>query len=138
MPIEYLKVSSDQIKENKKRAVEELTSFSIPESLKGKTTDTADQRLAKRKKVKALKQNFKRKVIEKQNKDKQDSWLNFNYKAEKQKTGYFLSGKRGDSIFKSSNNVEGKVGVTNSGSGMTKFSTNGKNESLYKRSKHEE
>jgi len=40
-------------------------------------TDSELQRKQKKKKVKALKQAHKLKIIDKQNKEKQDTWLNF-------------------------------------------------------------
>ena len=65
VPLEYLRLKPEDIKLNKEKEKEELTSFVIPEKFRLKSTDTEEQRLSKRKKVKALKQNHKRKIIEK-------------------------------------------------------------------------
>ena len=60
-------------------------------------------------------------LIEKDSREKQSSWMNFNKKAKRKRKGYFRMHSKKDSIFKTSDNVEGKVGVTNSGQGMTDF-----------------
>lgn len=56
---------------------EKYKGFVIPDNLRLLSTDDEQQKLAKRKKVKALKQNFKQKILEKENKGKQDNWLSF-------------------------------------------------------------
>ena len=104
----------------KKRLPEDELEFKIPDNLKISPSDSEIQRLTKKKKIKALKNNFKQKILEKDSKDKQDVWLNFNQKNAKIKNGVFTNGKN-DSIFKTPEGIEGKVGVTNSGRGMTDF-----------------
>ena len=65
VPIEYLRLKPEDVKKNKEKEKEELNSFVIPDKFKLKSSDTEEQRVSKRKKVKALKQNHKRKIIEK-------------------------------------------------------------------------
>jgi len=72
--------------------------------------DSEVQRKAKKKKVKALKNAFKNAVIEKDSTEKKDKWKNFQGKSSNR-----------ESIFSSPDNIEGKVGVMNSGKGMTNF-----------------
>eukprot|EP00340_Litonotus_pictus_P001253 CAMPEP_0170521000 /NCGR_PEP_ID=MMETSP0209-20121228/6339_1 /TAXON_ID=665100 ORGANISM="Litonotus pictus, Strain P1" /NCGR_SAMPLE_ID=MMETSP0209 /ASSEMBLY_ACC=CAM_ASM_000301 /LENGTH=382 /DNA_ID=CAMNT_0010807635 /DNA_START=30 /DNA_END=1175 /DNA_ORIENTATION=- len=59
---------------NKDSSNNESQEFVIPNHLKLSSTDDEQQRLAKRKRVKALKHNFKQKNLEKDNKEKQESW----------------------------------------------------------------
>jgi survival-of-motor-neuron-related-splicing factor 30 len=56
---------------------EENETFNLPDNLRINPSDNEQQRLAKRKKVKALKLNHKQKILEHVTKQKQDSWLNF-------------------------------------------------------------
>lgn len=55
---------------------------------------------------------------------KQKKWEEFKSEGQKKKSGYFKETK--ESIFKSPETIEGKVGVVNSGLGMTNFSTRSK------------
>ena len=65
VPLEYLRLKPEDVKKNKEKEKEGLENFVKPEKLKLKSTDTEEQRLAKRKKLKALKLNHKRKIIDK-------------------------------------------------------------------------
>ena len=78
----------------------------IPESLKVKPSDTEHQRKIKKKKVKALKHQFKIKKIEKFEKDKQNTWQQF------ANTNKSYNKAKESSLFKSPDTVDGKVGVT--------------------------
>jgi survival-of-motor-neuron-related-splicing factor 30 len=100
----------------KKRLPDNELEFSIPDNLKINPSDSEAQRQMKKKKIKALKNNFKQKQIEKETKEKQDVWLNFNQKNSKLKSGFFAH-KKQDSIFKSPTTLESKVGVINAGKG---------------------
>lgn len=51
--------------------------FTLPEHLRLNPSDNDQQRIAKRKKVKALKQSHKHKILEELNKQKQDVWKDF-------------------------------------------------------------
>ena len=75
VPIEYIRVSPQQLKENRQWQDQELDSFKIPEHLKLLATDTEEVWKQKRKKVKAIKFTHKMRLIDKSNKEKQDTWL---------------------------------------------------------------
>ena len=117
VPIEYLRTTRNG--KAIKRPYEEMTTFKTPEGLKVRATDTPEQKKQKKRKVKMIKQHLKTKAADKDAKDRQDVWTTFNSSAAKHKKGYYAS-KKGDSIFKSPDTVEGRVGVMGSGKGMTK------------------
>ena len=52
---------------------------------------------------------------------KQNEWLNFQKKGSKQSKGHFAFGKSAQSIFKSPDTVDGRVGVVGSGQAMTTY-----------------
>jgi survival of motor neuron-related-splicing factor 30 len=121
VPHQFLRLSEEsKAKKRKLEEIEKSDVFKTPEHLKIKVSDTEQQKKSKKKKIKAMKQNHKQKVIEQERKEKQDNWSDFNAKAKRAKKGYF-SMKKGESIFKSPDTVDGKVGVTGSGKGMTNF-----------------
>ena len=113
---EYIRTTKDG--KAIKRPFEEMTTFKTPEHLKIRPTDTPEQKKQKKKKIKAIKQHVKTRVLDKEAKDRQGTWLGFNSEAAKSKKGYYAL-KKGESIFKSPDTVEGRVGVTGSGKGMT-------------------
>ncbi|CAI2373187.1 unnamed protein product [Moneuplotes crassus] len=129
VPLEYIRLKPEDAKKNREKEKEGLENFVAPEKLKLKPTDTTEQRLAKRKKVKALKQNHKRKIIDKNNREKQETWLNFQHKASRNKRGHYQATKSKNSIFKTPDTFDGKVGVVGSGKGVS---------SEYQRKKHTE
>ena len=54
------------------------------------------------------------------NKDKQENWLTFQHKGSRTKRGHFQAVKGiKESIFKTPDTIEGKVGVARSGMGMS-------------------
>ena len=57
-----------------------------------------------------MKNAFKNAVVEKDSSEKKDKWKNF-----------LSKGTNRQSIFSSPDSIEGKVGVMNSGKGMTNF-----------------
>jgi len=88
----------------------------IPESLKYKPSDSEAQKLKKRKQIKRLKSTFRTKKREEEGLKRQKNWQTFlKGHRKKQKT------KSKDSIFASPDEVDGRVGVTNSGRTMTKY-----------------
>jgi len=97
----------------------DVKELKIPDYLKILPNDSEAQRKSKKKKVKGLKQAFKIAQIEKDSNDKKGKWVNFNTKGYDAKKGLF---KKNESIFKSPETIEGKVGVMGSGKGMTNFS----------------
>lgn len=97
--------------------------FQLPKSLKILPEDSEEVRNAKRKKARAMKQQWRKKKMESERNNQKNAWKEFTQKASKQvKTG-FLTGKTKESIFKSPDSVHGKVGVTGSGKGLTPGST---------------
>lgn len=65
VPLEYLRLKPEDVKKNKEKEKEGLDNFVAPDKLKWKPTDSEEQKQAKKKKLKALKFNHKRKIIEK-------------------------------------------------------------------------
>lgn len=116
VPREYLRLNVQS--KNKIQEFENLINFKTPDALKIKTTDNEQQKKAKKKKLKAIKQKLKIKALDKLNKEKQDNWLKFNQKATESKKGYFFH-KKPSSMFTTSDSVKSKVGVINSGNIMT-------------------
>jgi len=89
----------------------------IPPSLKILPTDSEAVRKQKKKRIKALKSQYRsQKMDEERNKRKKD-WQDF------QKHGKSKKQKTGPSIFQSPDSVQGKVGVTGSGKRMTETKT---------------
>ncbi|CAM9672429.1 unnamed protein product, partial [Choristocarpus tenellus] len=124
VPLEYLQRESVQSKAEAaaaEAATEADASFAIPERLRPQPGDTETEKERKRKKVKALKAKFKVKQKEAQTNNKQASWKAFQTKGAKKKTKGSMSslaiGK--GSIFASPDGLDGKVGVTGSGKGLT-------------------
>jgi survival-of-motor-neuron-related-splicing factor 30 len=130
VPIEYLRLKPEDVKKNKEKEKEGLDNFVPPEKLKYKSTDTEDQKLSKKKKLKALKFNHKKKIFDKANKEKQETWMDFQHKASRSKKGHYQTVKVAkESIFKTPDNPESRVGVVGSGQGMS---------SEYRKRKHVE
>jgi len=101
--------------------VSNMTEFKMPDHLKILPNDSEAQRKKKKKKQKALKSAFKTSQIEKASSAKQNQWQNFNSKSAGHKKGHWQANKHRESIFKTSDSVTGKVGVTGSGQAMTGF-----------------
>lgn len=97
---------------------DEADGFVMPEHLKAQPTDTDEQRAKKRKKIKALKLQIKTKEADALSSSKQNSWTSF---VKKQSGKKVKGGVKADSMFASPDAVNGKVGVTGSGSGLTEF-----------------
>jgi hypothetical protein len=75
-------------------------------------------KLQKKKKVKALKYQYKVRQQEIESKSRQSTWLDFTNK--QKAAGHFANT---ESIFKSPDNVMGRVGVVGSGKEMTSYET---------------
>ena len=86
-----------------------------------KANDTDKAREQKRKKLKALKYQHKIQMQEQGSKIKQNVWQNFQKKGSKQNKGHFAFQKNQQSIFKTPDSVDGKVGVMGSGQAMTSY-----------------
>jgi survival-of-motor-neuron-related-splicing factor 30 len=104
----------------KRKEPETSSSFvlqNIPKSLQILPTDSESVRKAKKKRIKALKAQARLKQAEEERNARKQAWQNFLQQGIKRvKTG-IVTPK--ESIFKSPDTVEGKVGVTGSGKGMT-------------------
>jgi|Transcript_104376 hypothetical protein len=110
---------------DKKRTIKEVATpagYKIPESLAIQKTDSEEVKDTKKRKIQAIKKQQRGDRIDEQHMKQQASWQKFfcNKASTRSKCG-FLSGKPKESIFKVPETLEGKVGVTGSGKGMTEF-----------------
>ncbi|CAD8081700.1 unnamed protein product [Paramecium primaurelia] len=80
VPLIYLREAKKQLNDSKKMNFEEMDEFQVPENLKYLPTDNEQQRQAKKKKIKAMKQTFKLSKITKYAQEKQSSWQSFSQK----------------------------------------------------------
>jgi len=103
----------------KKKFVKEIITpggYKLPEYLQVKPTDSQHQIASKRRKISMLKKEQRKEQVEEHAKERQSSWLQHNHKVSSKHVNTTKS-----SIFSTSENPSGKVGVTNSGRGMTSF-----------------
>lgn len=105
----------------KRKAEDPYAEQPIPASLTIQPSDSAEERERKKKRVKAIKSANRQKRIEKEKNQSAQSWQKFiNKKASSKAVSGFSSGKKTKkSMFASPDTVDGKVGVTNSGQGIT-------------------
>ncbi len=96
----------------------DMDTFVVPEHLKLQAGDSQAEKEAKKRKKKALKWNFRQKQQEKVQTQRKSAWSQFLNKAGKNKKGYFQKQKI-DSIFKTPDSINGRVGVMGSGKGVT-------------------
>eukprot|EP01034_Spumella_vulgaris_P023113 gene23113-29306_t len=89
----------------------------IPEALKILPTDTEEEKNRKKKKIKAIKNKNRIATIDNEVAAVQTTWQNFVTKGSKRS----LTGLSKSSQFASTSANEGKLGVVNSGKGMTTF-----------------
>jgi len=111
--------------QDKKRTIKEVTTpagYKVPESLTIMKADTEEVKETKRRKIQAIKKQQRVDKIDEDAMKSQVGWQKFfcNKASTKSKCG-FMSGKPKESIFKVPETLEGKVGVTGSGKGMTEF-----------------
>eukprot|EP01094_Clydonella_sp_ATCC50884_P006490 TRINITY_DN15705_c0_g1_i1.p1 TRINITY_DN15705_c0_g1~~TRINITY_DN15705_c0_g1_i1.p1 ORF type:complete len:295 (-),score=124.73 TRINITY_DN15705_c0_g1_i1:531-1415(-) len=91
----------------------------IPESLKVNADDPEEVKRAKKKKLHSIKNKNRFAEKERATNQKKNSWQSFvGAKKSKRKTGFMTSMKK-ESMFKSPDSVDGKVGVIGSGKGIT-------------------
>ncbi|KAG5175889.1 hypothetical protein JKP88DRAFT_259084 [Tribonema minus] len=95
--------------------------FKIPDNLRLQSTDTDADKVRKRNKVKALKMLYKQQLVEQETDKKQSSWKAFAISKGTKRVAGSMKGVRKESIFKSPDSLDGKVGVVGSGQGMTDF-----------------
>lgn len=102
-------------------AVVDFQSRSLPAKLRIEPNDPEDVKAAKRKKIHAFKSKVRLEQLEVVQNKRQNAWQQFQTtKGKTRKIGFF-SGRKRESIFKSPDDPFGKVGVTNSGKGLTDF-----------------
>ncbi|XP_020245548.1 survival of motor neuron-related-splicing factor 30-like isoform X2 [Asparagus officinalis] len=102
-------------------AVSDFQSRSLPAKLRIDPNDPEDVKAAKRKKIHAFKSKARFEQLEVVQNKRQNAWQQFQTTKGKTKKIGFFSGRKRDSIFKSPDDPKGKVGVTNSGKGLTDF-----------------
>ncbi|CAM9143943.1 unnamed protein product [Phaeothamnion confervicola] len=103
-------------------ALDEDGNFKIPDNLKPHPGDTDAERERKRKKIKALKSRVRLRQKDEETTHKQSSWQAFaSGKGASKPAKGSLKGLRKESIFRSPDAPDGRVGVTGSGQGMTGF-----------------
>ncbi|ONK77384.1 uncharacterized protein A4U43_C02F5970 [Asparagus officinalis] len=102
-------------------AVSDFQSQSLPAKLRIDPNDPEDVRAAKRKKIHAFKSKVRFEKLEVTQNKRQNAWQQFQDTKGKTKKVGFFSGRKRESIFKSPDDPYGKVGVTNSGKGLTDF-----------------
>jgi len=122
---DQIRLSGSKGSTDKKRQIKEITTpagYKIPESLAIGKADTEEVKDTKKRKIQAIKKSQRTDKIDEDALKKQSSWQKFfhNKASTRSKCG-FLSGKPKESIFKVPETLEGKVGVTGSGRGMTEF-----------------
>ncbi|KAF1867146.1 hypothetical protein Lal_00049575 [Lupinus albus] len=109
----------------------DFQSKSLPAKLRIEPDDPEDVKAAKRKKMHAFKSKMRIEQLEVTQNNRQNAWQQFQSTKGKAKKANaihlvwlqigFFSGRKRESIFKSPDDPEGKVGVTGSGKGLTEF-----------------
>ncbi|KAL5182271.1 Survival of motor neuron-related-splicing factor 30 [Glycine soja] len=99
----------------------DLQSRSLPTKLRIEADDPEDVKASKRKKIHAFKSKMRMEQLEVTQNKRQNAWQQFQSTKGKAKKIGFFSGRKRESIFKSPDDPQGKVGVTGSGKGLTEF-----------------
>ncbi|KAM7265921.1 hypothetical protein ACFE04_003604 [Oxalis oulophora] len=99
----------------------DFESRSLPAKLHIEPDDPEDVKAAKRKKIHAFKSKMRFEKLEVAQNKRQNSWQQFQSTKGKTKKIGFFSGRKRESIFKSPDDPQGKVGVIGSGKGLTDF-----------------
>ncbi|XP_061357264.1 uncharacterized protein LOC133301631 isoform X2 [Gastrolobium bilobum] len=99
----------------------DFQSRSLPAKLRIEPDDPEDVKAAKRKKIHAFKSKMRMEQLEVTQNKRQNAWQQFQSTKGKTKKIGFFSGRKRESIFKSPDDPQGKVGVTGSGKGLTEF-----------------
>jgi survival-of-motor-neuron-related-splicing factor 30 len=110
------KVAQNTTQNNKVVEEDENGLIVIPKSLKILPTDSEEVRNMKKRKIHAIKSQNRLKKLDEDRNSRQNAWKDFTDKfSKKTKT----SSAKKDSIFRSPEATDGKVGVVGSGQGMT-------------------
>jgi len=120
VPFQWIKFFPKKSKKRKSAAEEEQL-LEIPEHLKIVSTDTEAVKKRKQKRIKSIKSKNRFTKMAIAQRSKMNSWQSFQTKNKRKKTKGSLQNMRKVSIFKSPDTIDGKVGVTGSGKGMTNF-----------------
>ncbi|CAL0325879.1 unnamed protein product [Lupinus luteus] len=99
----------------------DFQSKSLPAKLRIEPDDPEDVKASKRKKIHAFKSKMRIEQLEVTQNKRQNAWQQFQSTKGKTKKVGFFSGRKRESIFKSPDDPQGKVGVTGSGKGLTDF-----------------
>ncbi|XP_059652049.1 uncharacterized protein LOC132299453 [Cornus florida] len=102
-------------------AVVDFQSKSLPAKLRIDPNDPEDVKVTKRKKIHAFKSKIRMEQLEVTQNKRQNAWQQFQTTKGRAKKIGFFSGRKRESIFKSPDDPQGKVGVTGSGKGLTEF-----------------
>ncbi|KAJ9687732.1 hypothetical protein PVL29_016275 [Vitis rotundifolia] len=102
-------------------AATDFQSRSLPAKLRIEPDDPEDVKIAKRKKIHAFKSKMRFEQLEVTQNKRQNAWQQFQTTKGRAKKIGFFSGRKRESIFKSPDDPNGKVGVTGSGKGLTEF-----------------
>ena len=119
--IYYLRESRHSNLNKRNPEMTSMLEFKIPEHLKVMPNDSQEERERKKKKLKHLKQNFKNSIIDRDMQNKRGKWNEFNETSKVHAKGHFQMKKNTESIFKTPETLNSRVGVMNSGRGMTTF-----------------
>ncbi|KAF5731798.1 survival of motor neuron-related-splicing factor 30 [Tripterygium wilfordii] len=109
-----------------KRKIAQAASFdfqsrSLPAKLRIESDDPEEVKAAKRKKIHSFKSKMRMEQLEVTQNKRQNAWQQFQTTKGRAKKIGFFSGRKRESIFKSPEDPQGKVGVTGSGKGLTEF-----------------
>lgn len=102
-------------------AASDFQSRTLPEKLRIDPNDPEDVKATKRKKIHAFKSKMRLEQLEVTQNKRQNAWQQFQTNKGRAKKIGFFSGRKKESIFKSPEDPNGKVGVTGSGKGLTDF-----------------
>ena len=119
VPLEYLRHTPTAVLQGNSASTGEIV---IPDNLKILPTDTEEEKLKKKKRIKGIKSKNRLEAIDKERSAVQNTWKAFSNKTSKlsKKSGGVPHVKK-RSMFASPEEVDGRVGVTGSGLGMTQI-----------------
>ncbi|KAF5744015.1 survival of motor neuron-related-splicing factor 30 [Tripterygium wilfordii] len=130
-PVQYdVLLEAERVAEATKQAIKrkiaqassvDFQSRSLPAKLRIEPDDPEDVKAAKRKKIHSFKSKMRMEQLEVTQNKRQNAWQQFQTTKGRAKKIGFLSGRKRESIFKSPDDPQGKVGVTGSGKGLTEF-----------------
>lgn len=111
----------DRYREQREKSEEMIKLIKVKEHWKIQPGDSEEDKRRKRKRLKAVGKKNKARLKVKKRNEQQSNWLSFHKKMKGKRIRGSMSGLRKSSIFRSPDNLDGRVGVTGSGSGMTTF-----------------